>query len=135
MSLHERFVLDTHPLIWHLAGRSDRLGPAAHAALQRVDSGRAVGLIPAIVIAELVYLSERGRVSISLLDVLAEIDRGENLQIVPLTREQLEELPHLTAIPEIHDRLIVAAARVSQAQLITKDQQILASHLVAVVWD
>jgi PIN domain nuclease of toxin-antitoxin system len=131
----ERFVLDTHPLIWHLAGQSDRLGPAARAALQRVERGRAVGLIPAIVLAELAYLSEKGRVSLSLRDVLAEMDRGENFQILPLTREQLEELPYLTAIPEIHDRLIVAAARASQAHLITKDRQIHASNLVAVVWE
>ncbi|MDW8111032.1 MAG: type II toxin-antitoxin system VapC family toxin [Candidatus Bipolaricaulota bacterium] len=130
-----RFVLDTHPLIWHLAGQSQRLGQAARSALQRIEGGRAVGLIPAIVLAELSYLSEKGRISLSLLDVLAEIDRGENFQIVPLTREHLEELPHLTAIPEVHDRLIVAVARVSQAQLITKDRQILTSRLVPVVWD
>ncbi len=93
----ERFAIDTHPLIWHLAGQSDRLGPAARTALQRVEKGRAVGLIPAIVLAEFAYLSEKGRVGLSLLDVLEEIDRGENFQILPLTREQLGELPYLTS--------------------------------------
>ncbi|GBC76119.1 hypothetical protein HRbin07_00316 [bacterium HR07] len=135
MSAPDRFVLDTHPLIWHLAGRSDRLGKEARAVLRRIDSGRSLGLIPAIVLAELAYLSEKGRVSLSLLDVLAEIDRGENFQLVPLTREQLEELPYLTVIPEIHDRLIVAVARIHNACLITKDQDIHLSNLVTVVWD
>ncbi len=130
----ERFVLDTHPLIWYLAGALGRLGGAARAALHRIDRGQAVGFIPAIVLAELVYLSEKGRIALNLHDVLGEMDRGENFQMLPLTREHLEELPYLKAIPEIHDRLIVAAARVSRAQLITKDQEIQASGLVPVVW-
>lgn len=130
----EKFVLDTHPLIWHLAGTFDRLGPAARSALQRIEEGQALGLIPAIALAELAYLSEKGRISLSLLDVLAEVDRGENFEILPLTREHLEELPYLAAITEIHDRLIVAAARTSKAYLITKDRQILASNLVSIVW-
>lgn len=101
----ESFVVDTHPRIWHLAG-SRKLKSAAQTAFTRIEQGRATGLIPAIVLAELIYLFEKGRTAISLKDVLAEIDRAQNYQIVPLDRQQIEEVERLRGIPELHDRMI-----------------------------
>ncbi len=130
----EQFVIDTHPLIWHLAG-SRKLKSAARSAFSRIERGRATGLIPVIVLAELIYLFEKGRTTVSLSDVLAEIDQGENYEIVPLDRGQLEEVERWKGIPELHDRMIVALARIKGAMLITKDQEIRESGLVSVVWD
>lgn len=134
MNSEPGYVIDTHPLIWHLAG-SRKLTPAARQALTRIERGEASGLIPAIVLAELTYLFEKGRIAVSLKQVLAEIDRIPSYQIVPLDREQLEEVAKLTGISEMHDRMIVAVAKLKEAKLITKDQEIKASGLVAVVWD
>ncbi len=134
MTSDPSYVIDTHPLIWHLAG-SRKLKPAARQALTRVERGEALGLIPVIVLAELVYLFEKGRTAVSLKQVLAEIDQIPSYQIVPLDRAQIEELANLTEIPEMHDRMSVAVARLKGAKLVTKDQEIKDSGLVAVVWD
>jgi len=133
MNSDPSYVIDTHPLIWHLAG-SPKVKAAARQAFTRIERGEALGLIPAIVLAELTYLFEKGRTTVSLKQVLAEIDRIPSYRIVPLNREQIEELAKLPGIPEMHDRMIVAVARLKGAKLITKDQEIKDSGLVTVVW-
>ncbi|GMV34049.1 MAG: hypothetical protein AMXMBFR60_18780 [Chloroflexota bacterium] len=44
------------------------------------------------------------------------------------------KLRGLTAIPEMHDRIIVAAAIEYRAKLITFDKAITASGLVDIIW-
>jgi predicted nucleic acid-binding protein len=127
------YVIDTHPLIWYLAG-SPKLKPAARRALTRIERGDAVGLIPVIVLAELIYLFEKRRTTVSLKQVLTEIDRIPSYQIISLDRAQIEEVAKLTGISEMHDRMIVAVTRLRGAKLITKDQEIKDSGLVDVVW-
>ena len=134
MSSNASYVIDTHPLIWHLAG-SPKVKAAARQALARIERGEALGLIPAIVLAELSYLFEKGRTGLSLKRVLIEIDLIPFYQVIPLEREQVEEIAKLTEIPEMHDRMIVAVAKLKKAKLITKDQAIKDSGLVVVVWD
>lgn len=43
-------------------------------------------------------------------------------------------LPRLTAIPEMHDRIIAAAAIALDAPVVTKDRAIHASQDVRTVW-
>jgi predicted nucleic acid-binding protein len=87
-----------------------------------------------IVLAELIYLFERRRTTVSLKQVLTEIDRIPSYHIISLDRAQIEEVAKLTGISEMHDRMIVAVTRLRGAKLITKDQEIKYSGLVDVVW-
>jgi predicted nucleic acid-binding protein len=87
-----------------------------------------------IVLAELIYLFERRRTTVSLKQVLTEIDRILSYHIISLDRAQIEEVAKLTGISEMHDRMIVAVTRLRGAKLITKDQEIKDSGLVDVVW-
>ena len=127
------YVADTHSLIWHFA-RPHQLGPHARAAFAEVDSGAARLYIPVIVLAELIFVVEAGRVSIDIETTLTQLAAIPNVEIVPLSSARVLELTGLSAIPEMHDRMIVAEALALGASLVTRDQIITASGLVPVVW-
>lgn len=82
---------------------------------------------------------ERGRVALTVSDVLTAIDNDPRITVLPLDRSVIERSNGLTAIGEMHDRQIVATALVFQDQsetvdLLTKDGNITASGLVAIIW-
>ncbi len=56
------YVTDTHPFVWYLAADDDRLSPSAKSVFENADSAKAVVVIPAIVLAESLYLAEKGRI-------------------------------------------------------------------------
>jgi PIN domain nuclease of toxin-antitoxin system len=130
-----RHFVDTHAFLWYLAG-SAQLGSAAKAILQDPTSEL---YIPATALAEACWIVERGRVALTVSDVLTAIDNDPRITILPLDRSVIERSNGLTAIGEMHDRQIVATALVLQDQgetvdLLTKDGNITASGLVAIVW-
>jgi PIN domain nuclease of toxin-antitoxin system len=129
-------VLDTHALIWFLQG-DPRLGTEAKAALA---DPAATLVLPAIVLAEAVWIVERGRTNIpSPADLLAALAADSRITIVPLTGEIVERTISLTSIPEMHDRQIVATAQLlgkqgTPATLVSMDAEIRDSRLVPLLW-
>jgi PIN domain nuclease of toxin-antitoxin system len=55
-----QYVADTHALYWHLTGDSN-LSATAHDIFQETDAGFHQIFIPGIVLIEMIYLVERGR--------------------------------------------------------------------------
>jgi PIN domain nuclease of toxin-antitoxin system len=127
------YVADTHSLLWYLYD-VPRLGSRAEAAFRAVSAGRATLLIPAIVLAEIVHTVERRRHDIDVDEALDKIAEADNFRVLPFDLEAARALIDLTGIPEMHDRMIVAAARDFDASLITRDETITASGLATVVW-
>jgi PIN domain nuclease of toxin-antitoxin system len=127
------YLADTHSLIWHFA-RPQQLGPQARTAFAAVNSGAARLYVPVIVLAELIFAVEGGRVSSDIETMVTQLSAIPNVEIVPLTSARVLELTNLTGIPEMHDRIIVAEAIALGASLVTRDQAITASGLVPVVW-
>ncbi|MBD2665470.1 PilT protein domain protein [Richelia sinica FACHB-800] len=131
-----KYVLDTHALIWFLEGNS-RLGTNAKAILSAPDSQL---VIPATTLAEAVWIVERGRTSIpDPKDIISVVEAEPRVVIYPLDQEVIEMTISLSGINEMHDRQIAATALVLASkgevvQLLTCDQNITASGLVAIVW-
>lgn len=132
------YVADAHAMLWHLFDPR-RLGAAARAAFLDADSGAARSYLPAVVIAEMIMVVERGRlpgITINhLLTVLRLMRTSANYLLFPLLPEVVIASHALTAIPDIFDRLIVADAQHLNVPLISRDAIISASSLVRVVWD
>lgn len=128
-----RYVLDTHALHWYLRG-DPRLGPAARAVLELVGLGRAQLFIPAIVLAELVHLSEKHGQPLPLESVARMIASSENIALVNLTLVQLTAFEKLDPSLEMHDRLILADALLAGATLITKDYRLQSAGVVPTIW-
>lgn len=127
-------VVDTHSLIWYLSDPK-RLGRKARRHLAAVDRGTAKALIPAIVLVELALVREAGRRVIGPVEVEAAIAANPNLEILPLDLAQSKEFVLLSSCEDPFDRMIVAAARVVAAPLLTVDERITSSGLANVVWD
>ncbi|OYV83086.1 MAG: twitching motility protein PilT, partial [Planctomycetia bacterium 21-64-5] len=114
-----------------------RLGSNARAALQ--DPGSRLYL-PVIALAEACWAVARGKTSIpSLAALLAAVDADSRTVVVPLDRAILDRSLTLSAISEMHDRLIAAttlhlAGVSSIVPLLTCDPDIASSGLVTVVW-
>lgn len=131
-----KYVIDTHALVWFLEGNS-RLGTNAKAILSQPDSQL---VIPATALAEAIWIVERGKTSIrNAQDVISAVEADPRVVIYPLDRDVIEMTLSLSAINEMHDRQIAATALVlaskgDAVQVLTCDQNIIASGLVTIVW-
>ena len=134
MAESELYVTDTHSLLWHLYD-IPRLAAGAVAAFEAVSRGDSTLLIPAIVLAEVVYIVERRFPQLSIGDVLDSIVAADNFRVLPFAMSDARAMISLTAIPEMHDRMIVAAAYIFRAPLITRDSTIRLARVVECVWD
>ncbi|NOT57049.1 MAG: PIN domain-containing protein [Deltaproteobacteria bacterium] len=126
------FVTDTMGLVLRLEQR--RLGQQAKAIFEAVESGAATVHIPAFVLAEILYLSEKRRISISLQTVADHCERFSHYKELPLSFAIVQSAAEITDIPELHDRLIAGTARSLSLDLITNDPVIQASAFVRTVW-
>jgi PIN domain nuclease of toxin-antitoxin system len=126
------YVTDTMALILRIEGR--KLGTVARAAFNLVELGNATILLPAMVFAEALYLSEKGRIGIGLADVSNYMSRYPNCKQCPLDLEVVQAAAQITDVPDLHDRLIAGTARVLNWSLITNDPVIQASAWVTTVW-
>lgn len=69
MHQNERYVADAHALVWHMT--NDRwLAKKAKAVLTQADQALVLVYVPTIVLAEVMYLAERGRINVAFSDVL-----------------------------------------------------------------
>ena len=131
-------LLDTHVWLWLVAGSPDLATEARHT----IDRAAAAGTlrIAAISLWEIALLASRGRIvlSKSIGSWLAEALADPAPAIDPLSPQIAVEA---CSLPEAFhrnpaDRMIVATARITNAILITRDQQILdyaaRGHLTAI---
>jgi len=86
------------------------------------------------VFAEILYLSERRRIQLSL-DQLAEyLKQFPRYREAAIDLAAIQSAAQITDIPELHDRLIAGTARWLGLALLTNDPAIQASSFVKTIW-
>ena len=126
------FITDTHALIWYLVG-SSRLGSEARAHFDSAVEGESQIFIPAIVVAELIMFGEKHK-TIAPDKIFTKLRETPGFEFLPLLPETAEAIQPLTALSDIHDRLIVAEAMAQNMPLLSFDRSITKSKLVKVIW-
>lgn len=126
------YATDTMGLVLWIERR--RLGLQARAIFQAAEESSVVLYIPAIVFAEVLYLSERNRIKATLDDVADLLANFTSYREQPLTFEIIRATARLSDIPELHDPLIAGTALALAIPLITNDPQIQASSAVQTIW-
>ena len=126
------FAADTLAVVLRLENR--RLGARARSIFAAVESGQAHLHVPAMVFAEIMYLSEKGRIEASLSDVADYMEQHPNCKGYPLDLAVVQSAAEITDVPELHDRLIAGTARLLDVELITRDSAIEASRFARTVW-
>jgi len=126
------YVLDTHVLIWYFIG-STRLKRAVKEKIEEIRNAGGRLLVPTIVLAEALTIAERKKVAFDFPAMYDRIKTEPEFEIISFTPEILEEVTVL-AIPEIHDRIIVATAKFYRAGILTKDKIIRGTGEVETVY-
>ena len=134
----DKYILDTHALVWYLEGNS-RLGSQAKTTMTAAESEM---VLPLIALAEAAFLIEKGRIGIpSISNLLADVRNDERIEIQPLTMAIFER--SLTSeglrIPELHDRFIVSTGLYLQdlghsVSILTRDEIITGSGILPIIW-
>ena len=115
----DSFVTDTQALVKFMMGKKV-INDRSHQAYQSADKGESTIIIPAIVLMEVLYLFEKNRIDIDLLQT-EDLFKSQNYQFEPLSFEILKTASEIDDIPELHDRLIAATARYLDLPIITND--------------
>jgi len=125
-------VADTMAVVLRLERR--RLPQQVRIAFEEAEEGDRTLYIPAMVLAEIGYLSERGRIETTLQEVTTYGATHPTIEVQPITQEIIIQTFEIDDIPELHDRIIAGTAFVRQLPLITNDPVISDSQHVTVMW-
>lgn len=131
------YVTDTHALYWHLT-ESPQISETASEIFKQADEGLHRIFIPGIILIEIVYLVEKGRIlktSFETILNLINIPEG-SYKIAPLddkTARTMMSVPR-TQIPDMPDRIIVATAKSLKLPLLTRDGKIIEAKAVPTIW-
>lgn len=126
------YVIDTHAFVWYLED-SRNLSASARLALNEIGRGDSFGIVPSIVLAEIMHLSDRHKISIGIEEIVLRIERASNLIVLPLGMTIIRLMIPLKDF-ELHDRVIIATARHVNAPLITRDEQIRNRSGLRCIW-
>ncbi len=125
----DKYVIDTQALIKFLNGQMV-INNKIDRILNLADEGKNIIIIPSVVLFEIGYLYERGKIPISL-DVISNIvDNSINYVEERLSMNIIKVAFEIKDIPELHDRLIAGTSKYLNLQLITNDSVILESKYV-----
>ncbi len=127
--MNEQYILD---LFWYLVN-SPRLSERGRQVFQSAFAGEALLVLSPIVLLELYGLARKVAAPFDFATELALFERPP-FHIEPITVADLRLLDRLSAIPELHDRLIAATAFRLGAPILTQDPLIAACAEVACVW-
>ncbi len=119
------YVTDTHSLVWHMTG-DPRLSKEAKEIFQKADNAEDVVFIPCIVFFELVYLTEKRRISTDFDRLLRLVSLSGNYKVEPLCLPIIERSRQVSRekVADPWDRLIVATSIHLHLPLITHDRSL-----------
>ncbi len=131
-----RTVADTHTIIWYLYDDSRLSQPARTLIEEAASAGDQIGF-STITLAEIVYLSEKGRIRPEALGrVHSALDEPRAiLRDLPLDRSVVAVMPSVDRdeVADLPDRIIAATASRYEVPVISRDRQIRLSS-VETVW-
>jgi predicted nucleic acid-binding protein len=127
------YLADTVAIVRHLRNHP-ALGREAARVFRDADAGVNRVYLSAITLMEVLYLSEAGRVNVSLTELISVVSLSRNYAIVPVDSEIVLAAIGIDDVPELHDRIIVATAKHLDVPLLTGDRVIVGSSHVRTVW-
>ncbi|MBI4769779.1 MAG: type II toxin-antitoxin system VapC family toxin [Chloroflexi bacterium] len=122
-----RAVADTHALVWYIYA-DGRLSNTARTLFEDAAVRGDQIAFSSITLAEIVYLSERGRIAQdTLARLLAATDRIDALMVeIPFDRHVAQALSQVdrSQVPELPDRIIATTALYLGVPVISRDHRI-----------
>ena len=125
-------VTDTHSIVQYFTD-DHRLSHHALEVFEKTIEEGAI-IIPAVVLAEIMYIADKGKITLTFDETLQKIDTYENFSIAALDLEILKVAEKIKLNLEMHDKLIVATTLYYKASLITRDPLITKSGACTTIW-
>lgn len=138
MNENERYTIDTVAVLGYLA---DRLPSKADRIFQRAEDGRAELVVPSITLGETLYTLLKGkevfgvRIPMEKLSLFYDVieSRG-SLILEDLNMSGWRDVANI-ALPELHDRMIVATHKQTGSKgIVTDDQEISDLEGIETIW-
>ena len=126
------YLADTVTIIRHFS-KLGRIGRKVRSILEGVEEGGHHLFLSTISLVEILYLSEKKRITVNLEESLDMIQESANYSIVDLT-PPIVRLAEKIQYPEIFDRLIISTAQYLDVPLITSDKGIRESGIIETIW-
>ena len=130
------YVTDTHPLIWYSSGAYRKLSPMPRRLFDRASHAEVLIWVPAMAIWEGALVHRLGRIRFkqSYPDWAEALIAQPGFALVPMDFDVLRLSWEFQPNSDLFDISIVATARAKAVPLITKDQAIIESEAVEVLW-
>lgn len=125
-------VTDTHSIVWYFTD-DPRLSRRALDVFEKTIR-EGVIIIPTVVLAEIMYIAGKGKITLTFDETLQKIDSYENFIISALDVQILKVAEKIKVDLEMHDKLIAATALYYNASLITRDPLITKSGACTTIW-
>jgi PIN domain nuclease of toxin-antitoxin system len=120
-----RVLADTHALLWYLEN-DPRLSPAVDTLLATTEAAGDQIAISSITLAEVTYLSEKGRLPSNPLNrILAALDHQPTTLVeIPVDRAVVSAMVRIprAEVPDLPDRLIAATALMLGVPVVSRDR-------------
>lgn len=101
----------------------------------QAEEGESGIVIPAMVFAELAYLSEKSRIDTTLAEAEKYLDTYPNITECPMRVATIKKAFEIDDVPELHDRLIAASGMELDIPVLTNDPDIRHSRHVKSIWE
>lgn len=130
--MKNKYITDTMALILRLENR--KLPKKVEKIFTLAEKNEVEIYIPAIVLAEIGYLSEKHKIEIDIKEVKIYCQNYKSIKQKEITFKTIESAFNITDIPELHDRIISGSSTELNASLLTNDPVIENSDSVKTIW-
>lgn len=127
------YLTDTMALVWHIQ-RDRKLGKRARQIFTASEQGRHTVAVSGVTLMEVLYLSERRRISVNLATLQHLFAQSSNYVVIPVSFDVATASALIDDIPELHDRVIAGTAAWLNIPILTNDPDITASRHVRTIW-
>ena len=127
------YLTDTHSLIWFFTEHT-ALSQKSKAIFEAAEQGENTIIIPLIVLSELFYLCEKKNVQPLFSQIMDKLSEQTSYTAYEFNFPVFLTSTALSKIPEMHDRIITATAKVLHTPLITRDEKITLSGYIKTIW-
>ena len=127
-------LLDTHIVVWWLSEWKRLSKDQLRAITSSLQRGEQLALSAATLLEIAVLGRREERIRMSVREILVQLDSNPDFRIFPLDIPIAVEIEAMGgSLRDPGDRAIVATARVHRLRLVTSDQRIIESNLMAVI--
>jgi PIN domain nuclease of toxin-antitoxin system len=127
------YIVDTHALFWYLSA-DPKLGQKAKEVFKRSEKGKCDLVVPIVVLLEALVIIEKLKVNFTWKEFIEAISVFPKVVVYPINSQILPVIREVSSKLELHDRSIVATAKVFSAPVITLDPEIKKYGKVGIIW-